>query len=88
MNSNRCHCCALPDPIGYCTLRSIRRPEDMGILGLLGHDVIGHVIVRPALCRKRLESRVFLMSSSVQEINIKKWDIPALTHPIDPSSPT
>ena len=71
MNSNRLHCCAFPDPIGYCTLRSIGRLEDMGTLGLLGHDVIGRVIVRPALCPKRLESRVFLMSSSVQEINIK-----------------
>jgi hypothetical protein len=83
MNSNRCHCSsgrlALPDPIGCRTLRSIRRLEDMGILGLLGHDVIGHIIVRPALCRKRLETRVLLMSSSVQEINIKKRDIPTLT---------
>jgi hypothetical protein len=90
MNSNR-WCCisgrlALPNIIECHTLRSIGRLEDTGTLDLLGHDVIGCIIVRPALCCKRLESRVFLMSSSVHEINIREWDVPALTHSIDPLS--
>src|ERR1700736_5878778 len=90
MNSNIRRCSrgrlALPNNIECRTLRSIGRPEDMGTLRLLGHDVIGCIIVRPALCRKRLETRVFLMYSSAHEIKIKEWDVPALMHPIDPSS--
>jgi hypothetical protein len=43
----------------------------MGTLELLGHDSVGCVIVRPALCRKRLEGRVFLIDSSVYEIKMK-----------------
>src|ERR1700677_3379743 len=90
MNSNRRRCSsgrlALPDNIECCTLRSIGRPEDMGTLGLLRHDVVGRIIVSPALRPKRLETGVFLMSSSAHEIKIKEWDVPALTHPIDPSS--